>query len=335
MMRLRATVSAARPAREQTERSERMRRFLPPARLGGLVPILGVSMSLVAAADPGAAGSSSEARTGSPATVAELLHRELANGEAVIWHLGHAGWAIKTRTRLLVFDYAPMLDPPAEPSLANGHIDPGELSDQRTVVFVSHSHGDHYDRGILEWTSRIADIHYVFGWAASADPGHVCLTDEHAVRDLDGLEIAAIHHAFDGIPEAAFLVRLDGLTIYHSGDHGSTGDELNPVFKANIDYLAARTDGIDLALLSIFGRRGGGAVNRGDLYTIERLRPRVTFAMHRGLSPQSYAQWARAAVEAGVESTVSYAESPGNAFVYRDGRITELKPGGRTPASAD
>jgi len=43
-------------------------------------------------------------------------------------------------------------------------------------------------------------------------------------------------------------------------------DEFNPVFKDHIDYLAGRSDGIDIAFLSIFRRRGGGIVNRGDLY---------------------------------------------------------------------
>jgi len=255
-------------------------------------------------------------------TVADLLSQELRDGEAVVWYLGHAGWAVKTRTRLLIFDYWQMQQPPSEPSLGTGYVNAAELSDQRVIVFVTHSHGDHFDPAIFEWDPAITDITYVFGWRASDDPRHLCLTDDRARQSIDGIEVATINHSFDHIPEVAFLVWVDGLVIYHSGDHGSVGDELNPVFKDNIDYLANQVDGTDVAFLSVFGRRGGGIVNRGDLYTVEQLRPAFVFPMHRGRDPETYADWARAVVDSGVASTVLYASTRGEWFFYRDGTVT-------------
>ena len=55
-----------------------------------------------------------------------LLHQSLERGEAVVWYLGHSGWAVKTKgprkKKLLVIDYTQYGKMPDEPSLANGRI---------------------------------------------------------------------------------------------------------------------------------------------------------------------------------------------------------------------
>ena len=55
-----------------------------------------------------------------------LLEKELEEKEAIIWYLGHSGWAIKTKNHLLIFDYVERGAKPAEPSLSNGYINPSE-----------------------------------------------------------------------------------------------------------------------------------------------------------------------------------------------------------------
>jgi L-ascorbate metabolism protein UlaG (beta-lactamase superfamily) len=288
--------------------------------LGVVTSMLTVAQALPQGAAIAASDTASHARQ---QTAADLLRQNLRDGEAIVWYLGHAGWAVKTRTQLLIFDYWQMQQPPSDPSLANGYVNADELSDQRVTVLVTHSHGDHFDPVIFEWERATANIKYVFGWMASHDPNHVCLTDERALLNIDGIEITTINHSFDNIPEVAFLVRVDGLVIYHSGDHGSVGDELDPVFRDNIDYLANRVEGTDIAFLSVFGRRGGGIVNRGDLYTVEQLQPAVVFPMHRGRDPNSYEEWARAMVDSGIPYTVRHATSRGEWFYYRDGNATQ------------
>lgn len=261
------------------------------------------------------------------APLAGQVSQDLQDGEALIWHLGHAGWAVRTKAHFLIFDYWEEQAPPTTPSLSNGYINPEDLRDLRVTVFVTHSHGDHFDPVILEWEDALTDFHYVFGWQASDDGDHLCMTEERDVRRIDGLEISTINHSFDNIPEVAFLVTVDGLTIFHSGDHGTVGDELNPVFKSNIDYLAGLTEGVDLAFLSVFGRRGGGIVNLGDLYTVERLEPQVTFPMHRGRDPRTYADWVQAMKQEGVRATLQHATKRGDRFRYGAGRIVKEAEG--------
>lgn len=58
------------------------------------------------------------------------LDDPLQKGEAVVWYLGHSGWAVKTKNHLLVFDYSERAAPVSEPRLANGYINPSEIQNQ-------------------------------------------------------------------------------------------------------------------------------------------------------------------------------------------------------------
>lgn len=256
--------------------------------------------------------------------------RAVAPGDAEVWYLGHAGWAVKTRGYFLVFDYwggAPR--PDDGHGLASGRIDPREIGDRSVVVFVSHAHGDHWDPAVLDWDDDLDDVTYVFGFAVEgADgPDRVFLTDGRVHRSIAGLEVSTVDHRFDLIPEVAWRVEADGLTIFHSGDHGTVSDPPNPLFVDNIDHIAAGDGPVDLAFVSIFGMRGGGKVNPGDRYTIERLRPRYLFPMHRGGAESAYAEFAEAVEGEAGDTVIVAASAPGDHFVYSDGALERPQPG--------
>jgi L-ascorbate metabolism protein UlaG (beta-lactamase superfamily) len=252
-----------------------------------------------------------------------FLERDLENGEAFIWYLGHAGWAVKTRNHLLIFDYVSQSrtgEMPKNPSLANGYIDPSEIKDCSVFVFVTHGHGDHFDPEILTWGNSVKNITYIFGWQADENPQYVYLKDQRMKKTFDGLEVYTINHDFDGIPEVAYLLKGDDLVIYFSGDHGSTGEEINPVFKDNIDYLSQQASDIDIAFISQFGSRSGGEVNKGDLYTISELGPKVTLPMHQGGGERFYKKFAQEAKNKGAQTEFFCAEKRGDRFHYRKER---------------
>ncbi len=192
---------------------------------------------------------------------------QLKNGEAAVWYLFHAGWAVKTSSTLMIFDYLP-----------NGFVDPNEIKDQNVYVFISHGHGDHFDQTILEWKKVIPNITYVFGWQAQEAQGHHAFGKDHLSKSIGPLKVKNIFHNFDNIPESAFLIEVDGLTIYFSGDHGSFTGALNPVYKDNIDYMSQQSDEFDLVFLSIFG----SPTYDGELYAIDKFKPRVLLPMHYG-----------------------------------------------------
>ena len=100
-------------------------------------------------------------------------------------------------------------------------------------------------------------------------------------------------------------MRSGGLTLYHSGDHGTWSDPPNATFRANIDRLAVAAGKLDLAFLSAFAVRGGtGAVNAGDVYSIGKLAPRVTFPMHCVGCEERYARFADEVRALGLETEV-------------------------------
>jgi L-ascorbate metabolism protein UlaG (beta-lactamase superfamily) len=199
-------------------------------------------------------------------------------GQAEIFYLYHTGWAVKTSSALMIFDYWERMQRPDQPSLASGFVVPEEIKEQDVYVFISHGHGDHFDERVLEWKRVIPNITYVFGWQGEDAKGHEAFGEERVTRSLGPLKVKNIFHDFDGIPESAFLIEVDGLTIYYSGDHGNAPGALHPVYKDNIDYVSRQSDGLDLVFLSIFG----GPSYEGELYAIEKLKPRVMVPMHYG-----------------------------------------------------
>jgi len=252
------------------------------------------------------------------------LDKSLETKEAIIWYLGHAGWAVKTKSHFLIFDYTEQVRKPAEPDLSKGYINPSEIKDQNVFVFVSHEHGDHFDQIIFEWEKSIRNITYIFGWQVVEEPkpNHICMVHPRETRRINDMEILTINHSFDGVPEVAYLIRVDGLVIYHSGDHGTWSEELNPIFKGNIDYLSSIEKGIDIAFISSFGSKDGTkAVNNGDLYTIEQLLPKFTFPMHRGSAEEHYKWFALEAEIAKAKTKVICAAKRGDSFFFQNGKI--------------
>ena len=214
----------------------------------------------------------------SPATAYGATNGSIEKGQAEVWYLYHCGWAVKTSSALMIFDYWERMERPEQPSLANGFINPEEIKDLEVYVFTSHSHGDHFDERILEWKRVIPNITYVFGRPADEAQGHEAFREDRVTKSIGPLKVQNIFHKFDGIPESAFLIEVDGLTIYFSGDHGNSPGALHPVYKDNIDYVSGLAEKFDLVFLSIFG----SPTYDGELYAIEKFKPRVIFPMHYG-----------------------------------------------------
>ena len=162
---------------------------------------------------------------------------------------------------------------PEKPSLAAGWIDPLEVKDLKVRVFVSHSHGDHYDPVIFKWKETVPDIAYFFGWNASDDPAYNYFVGPRAVLNSGGLDIATINSHHSGVPEVAWLIKVDGLVIYHNGDC-QPGDA-----SSEHDFLKTKTDAIDLAFVF-------PVYEEGEKYTIQgrdffkKFRVAAAFPMH-------------------------------------------------------
>jgi L-ascorbate metabolism protein UlaG (beta-lactamase superfamily) len=252
----------------------------------------------------------------------DWLHRDLNRGEAVIWYLGHCGFAIRTQNHLLIFDYQEERDGqeprprPAHPSIENGFIVPDQISDLRVRVFVTHEHADHFDPVIFDWRETVPDIAYYFGWRARATdaPSFHFLVGPRAELKSGDLEISTVNSHHSGVPEVAYLVRVDGLVIYHNGDYRGE-------FETDYPFLRERVEQIDLTFaFRDFDERNRYFEQNIDLF--QRFEHQAIFPMHDSAEKGRYAEFESVYLSHLPDLPIYCPQRIGERFLFRDGQIT-------------
>lgn len=247
---------------------------------------------------------------------------DLGPGEAAVWYLGHCGYAVRTQGHLLIFDYQEERDgqqtkaKPARRALDAGWIDPVEIKDLKVRVFVSHSHGDHFDPVIFAWKGTVADIAYYFGWKAADDPATHYFVGPRAELKSGGLEIATINSHHSGVPEVAWLVKVDGLAVYHNGDCQPDDP------AADHDFLKTKTDRIDLAFVfPVF--RPGEKYTEQNLDFFKKFRVGAAFPMHVQAGDAMYLDFQKEFQARFPGLAVHVPMTMGQKFFYSAGKIAE------------
>lgn len=250
--------------------------------------------------------------------IKDLLEKGLEEKEVIIWYLGHSGWAIRTKNHFVIFDYVEMERKPSEPSLANGHINPLEIRNQNVCVFVTHEHSDHYSQSIFNWKKAIKNINYISGWQIETDSNYRFM-EPRKREEIEDIEILTINSTDSGV---GFLVKIDGLIIFHAGDHAHWGGSMEP-FTKEIDYLVEREQYIDVAFFAIVTGTGQRrkSITEGVFYAMEKLKLKVVFPMHAGGKEHLYEEFAHEAEKKKNRTNVHYAKNKGDVFFYKNGRI--------------
>jgi len=137
---------------------------------------------------------------------------------------------------------------------------------------------------------------------------------------MDDMKISTIASTDAGV---GFLVKVDGISIFHAGDHACKQKDLKGTYAAEIDYLAAKNKDIDLTFIPITGCgfRDPEAVKSGIFYTLERLKPDVVFPMHVLGFEYQYQEFARNAEKEAVNIEFACAENKGDYFFYTKRKI--------------
>jgi L-ascorbate metabolism protein UlaG (beta-lactamase superfamily) len=228
-----------------------------------------------------------------------------------VFYSGSNGWGVRINDKFLIFDYQENSDPnpPAsyeDRNLMRGYIYPDEMEGLDTYVFVTHSHPDHFASLILRWEEQIENINYFFGWAAGNIPEHHYLVGPRAHVQAGGLEVYTINSHHSGVPEVAFLVKVDGVIIYHNGDYRAD-------YAADYEYLWTITDHIDIAFVI-----GHPFVDhqyfQQAMHLDEIFHPTYMFAMNREGEHHKCRQFAELLAEYGVEAEIMYGEQRGDSF---------------------
>jgi L-ascorbate metabolism protein UlaG (beta-lactamase superfamily) len=231
-----------------------------------------------------------------------------------IWYLGHSGWAIKTSHHFLIFDYSGNFKKKSEKTLTNGYINPEEISDENVYVFVSHNHYDHHDSVIHEWSENIKNITYIFGWNIPAKEDVYGIPPHKSVQ-IEDMKIDTLKSTDSGV---GFLVTVDGLNIFHAGDHANWDDEPTIAYEQEIDYIADAAEQFDIAFFVVTSFSGNRqpSITQGVFYAIDKLNPKILFPMHGNGREYLYQEFAREADSKNVECNIVCAENPGDNWEF-------------------
>jgi len=250
-----------------------------------------------------------------------LLAEKLDKKEAIVYYLNHSGWAIKTQNHFLILDYFIQARQPDNLSVVNGWIDPAELMNQNVTVFSSHSHSDHFDPIIWQWGNSLANINYILGFPTFEAASNRMFIEPRVTREVNGIKIIPINSTDSG---EGFLIEVDGVTIYHPGDHASTTRDISDNYKSEIEFLAGLGKPIDLMFLPVTGCSFPDveAVKLGGLYAIGKLKPKAVFPMHGNTA--SYSEFAARVIGEYEDQNVEVAENRGDRFTFRDGKTVKI-----------
>jgi len=205
-----------------------------------------------------------------------------------ITYIGHSGFTVRTKGRLLVFD---ALDGPAP------------AASDRAIVFVSHAHRDHFRPDVLAWQAA-GLCALVTGEGVNAG---LCLK-RGDTAETDGVRVRAFGSTDEGV---SFLAEADGARIFHAGDFNfwswreeSTQAEIDEAEALFEDMLAdMRGMRPDVAFFPVDPRMKTDC-DEGALRFAEAARPRLLIPMHFWDRPEAARRFAERAMPAGVTARV-------------------------------
>jgi L-ascorbate metabolism protein UlaG (beta-lactamase superfamily) len=211
--------------------------------------------------------------------------------QAKIYYIYHSGFAIKTRNHFLVFDYykEPIKNDIDHQQLNVLH--PENIKDMKNMfVFSSHSHADHFNSKIFNWQDYNGDIQYVLSKDIQVDKDKENYTfiEEDEEKLFEGVYVKAYGSTDIGI---SFLVKVDGITIFHAGDlnwwhwkEDNVEEQLvaEASFKTHIEKLKVEKS-IDIAFFPVDPRLEEFYYIGGE-YFAKEIQPRLLVPMHFGNS---------------------------------------------------
>jgi L-ascorbate 6-phosphate lactonase len=197
----------------------------------------------------------------------EIVAAKVAPGSLRIWWIGQEGFVIKSPRSIIYID--PYLSDYAQRitrGQPNEHvlITPPPLKpedvDHADLVFCTHDHADHIDPdGIPVIAARSPHARFVVPRCALDAMLRLGIAKQRILTlagddrlSLDGIQVhfvPAMHERFDrdpekGFPYLSYLLKLEGLSLFHAGD--------TIPYDGQIAKVAAHT--IDLAFVPINGR---------------------------------------------------------------------------------
>jgi len=189
-----------------------------------------------------------------------------------IQYLFNSGFSVETENHQLIFDCYKFFP---------------KLSHKDTTVFVSHSHPDHYNPGILEWKNNKKNISYILSndIKVKEPDDRIYFVGPDEEMTFGDMSIKTLGSTDLGV---SFLVGVDNMTLFHAGDLNwwywwdDTPEEIQVMeeaFKKEIHKLNGKK--IDIAFLPVDPRLRHNYCLGGE-YFIMKIEPEFFVPMHFG-----------------------------------------------------
>jgi L-ascorbate metabolism protein UlaG (beta-lactamase superfamily) len=206
----------------------------------------------------------------------------MAASQVKITYLFHSGFTVETANHFLIFDYYQPAAHPGPAILTRDFL----KTKTSVVVLVSHSHADHFDRAILKW-ANLENISYICSndIEVAKPPPHWRRMAPYQELTLPDLQVNTFGSTDQGV---SFLVKADGLTIFHAGDlncwrwnEDTTQEQerAEAAFQAEVARIVGNP--IDIAFFPV-DRRLEANYARGALRFLAQLQPKLLIPMHFG-----------------------------------------------------
>ena len=203
--------------------------------------------------------------------------------------------------------------------IEDGVINPAEIIDLSVRVFVSHKHRDHWDARVLEWKEKISDIEYFFGWGAFEDSEYHHLSYPRGSYKDKSMTVFTVNSHHSGVPEAAFLIQVDGLVIFHGGDYqGKMARGAISNVAQDMDYLrnTANLGDANIDLLFV-----GAWIGGSNATIIEKLNPAALFPMHNGGKEAKFEKFVTECRAKNISNQICCPTKRGDSYLFMDGKI--------------
>lgn len=201
-------------------------------------------------------------------------------------YIYHSGFAIEDDDFTIIIDYYKDSSENANDGVINNLLkNPGKL-----YVLSTHSHADHFNKEILKWQQKRADIIYIL----SKD-----IYDNQKAKDDAGIYMNKLDTYKDNILSVqafgstdlgvSYLIRMKDKTIFHAGDlnnwhwnEESNKEEIKQAesfYEAELNLLAGNVNHLNLAMFPIDIRLGKDYMKGAEQF-IQKIKTDIFAPMH-------------------------------------------------------
>ena len=229
---------------------------------------------------------------------APQLTGTFAEGEAYLWSLGENGYAVKSKSHLLIIDPPGGIDESAEAGLANGALNASELAGQKITVLLIEPEQEPEMRPnfrIFELAKRLPGVDVVTTFNPEAQltaqgpvPPYRLAVPNRSLT-LAGLKVHAIPATLGGV---GYLIEVDGLKIFYAGYHVCNDASQTGKYRKEIDFLNPLGP-IDIAILPVSGHMVKPFTYAAYLYLLDQLSPKAVYLTHARGGPEDHEDCAK------------------------------------------